>query len=211
MLPLGLVPDTWDGSAWVGITPFSTTCEVLGMQSLPGPTRFAETNVRTYVRAPDGTTGIWFFSLDVANRANAVLGRALQIPYHEADNTVEETDERNGAVRYVGRRRGSPHARYDMAITPGRAAEHDAFESFLVDRWSAYVSARSSLMRVDVEHEPWPLRVGVADHIEETLTRAIGIDVAGQPVCHYAPGVTARLSFPRMVTLCTAETAISDR
>jgi uncharacterized protein YqjF (DUF2071 family) len=210
MLPFGLVPDTWDGNAWVGITPFSTTCEVLGVQSLPGPTRFAETNVRTYVRAPDGTAGIWFFSLDVANRANAVLGRALHVPYHEADNTVEQADESNGPNRYLGRRRGSPDACYDMAITPGRAAAHDAFEGFLVDRWCAYVIVSSRLIRVDVEHEPWPLHVAVADRVEETLTHAVGIVVAGEPVCHYASGVTARLSFPRLVTAREGSSARSE-
>src|SRR5262249_16207555 len=54
LVPSALEVDTFDGAAWVTLVPFSTTCEVFGVVPLPGPARFPETNVRTYVRGPDG-------------------------------------------------------------------------------------------------------------------------------------------------------------
>jgi uncharacterized protein YqjF (DUF2071 family) len=202
LLPPGLVPDLWDGSAWIGVTPFTTTCEVLAAYPLPGPTHFPETNVRTYVRASDGTSGIWFLSLDVPNRANAMLGRAGRIPYFEADMSVDAKDGRasSGSVRYRGRRRGRSDVQYDITIAPTGAPAHDSFASYLVDRWSAYVAFGPALVRVDVEHEPWPLQQASALELDETLTRAAGLTVPlRDPAVHHAAGVDARLSWPRLI------------
>lgn len=50
--------------------------------SVPWFSRFPETNVRTYVRAADGTTGLWFFSLDAARLGAVIVARArYRIPY----------------------------------------------------------------------------------------------------------------------------------
>src|SRR4051794_7437957 len=55
--------ETWDGSAWLGITPFRVTgLRVRGAPPLPFLSSFAELNCRTYVRRGD-RPGIWFFSL----------------------------------------------------------------------------------------------------------------------------------------------------
>src|SRR5258708_5075331 len=71
LVPRDFELDTFDGRAWVGIVPF-----LIRRSRFPGiPWRidFPETNVRTYVRGPDGQSGVWFFSLDAASVA-AVLG-----------------------------------------------------------------------------------------------------------------------------------------
>ena len=57
--------DTFDGSAWVGLIPFSM--RRIGLShgpAVPYFGSFAEVNVRTYVIA-GGRPGVWFFSLDV--------------------------------------------------------------------------------------------------------------------------------------------------
>ncbi|MCE0448168.1 DUF2071 domain-containing protein [Streptomyces tricolor] len=59
--------DTYDGSAWV--RPHA----VRHGRGAPagvarGPAPFAETNLRTYVRGPDGRDGLWFLSIEVACR-----------------------------------------------------------------------------------------------------------------------------------------------
>ena len=67
LLPGRLRPHTFDGRAWVGLTPF--LLEGLRTPVAPVPpwfARFPETNVRTYVVGPDGRDGLWFFSLDAA-------------------------------------------------------------------------------------------------------------------------------------------------
>src|SRR4051794_25391122 len=66
-VPAPLTIDVCDGSAWVGVTPFMLrNLRPPLLPALPWISNFAETNCRTYVRAPDGSAGIWFFSLDAA-------------------------------------------------------------------------------------------------------------------------------------------------
>ena len=69
---------------------------------------FPETNLRTYVRGPDGRDGIWFFSLE-ADSLPLVLGaRTLYgVPYRWADMSVERTGD---VIRYRSRRRLGPPA-----------------------------------------------------------------------------------------------------
>src|SRR5204862_5669159 len=72
VLPPQLTLDTWDGHAWVGVTPFQVRNLRL-RPTMPAPflSAFPEINVRTYV-VFDGRPGIYFFSLD-AGSAPAVL------------------------------------------------------------------------------------------------------------------------------------------
>ena len=78
----GLTVETMDGSAWVGLVPFFLRVGLPGVPSVPWLSRFAETNVRTYVRSRDGARGIWFFSLDAARLGAVVTARATyRIPY----------------------------------------------------------------------------------------------------------------------------------
>lgn len=72
LLPPGLHVDTFDGAAWVGLIPFRLTVTLPGVPPLPWLSSCPEINVRTYVRGPDGRTGIWFLSLE-ASRLDAVL------------------------------------------------------------------------------------------------------------------------------------------
>ena len=71
--------------------------------ALPWFTSFPETNVRTYVRGPDGRVGLWFFSLDAARLEPVLVARSTYaLPYMWSAMRVE----RDGAVvRYRSRRR----------------------------------------------------------------------------------------------------------
>jgi Uncharacterized conserved protein (COG2071) len=66
VVPDAVPIDSYDGSAWIGITPF----EIIGahpraLPPLPWLSRFPELNVRTYTTI-GGRPGIWFVSLDAA-------------------------------------------------------------------------------------------------------------------------------------------------
>ncbi len=64
LVPAELEVDTWDGLAWVSITPFRmVNFRLPGLPPVPGFSTFPESNVRTYVRGPDGRDGLWFLSL----------------------------------------------------------------------------------------------------------------------------------------------------
>src|SRR5437764_13772070 len=64
-----LVPDsveieTFDGSAWLGVTPMLLTgLRLRGLPALPGVSTFPELNVRTYATLR-ATPRLWVFSLD---------------------------------------------------------------------------------------------------------------------------------------------------
>jgi len=64
LIPDPLTIDTFEGIAWMGVTPFT----MWGLRpvfppSLPALSRSHELNVRTYVYL-DGIPGVWFLSLD---------------------------------------------------------------------------------------------------------------------------------------------------
>jgi uncharacterized protein YqjF (DUF2071 family) len=190
-LPPGLVVDTYEGTAWVSIVCFSTTCELGGVLPLPGPRRFPETNVRTYVRAPDGTTGLYFFSLDVTNRANVAAGKAIALRYRLGDMHVDV----GRLWRYGGVRRGDPTARYDIAVEPQLEPAEGELDIFLSARWSAYAEFAGHVTRYDVQHQPWPLRKAHATTVDETLLAAEGLpEPSGACCAHVAIGVDANLA-----------------
>src|SRR5581483_6572537 len=82
MVPPGLTVEQHESSAWVGLVPFRMHVSLPRLPAPPWAGRFAETNVRTYVRDVQGRSGVWFFSLD-ASRLGAVLtARSLfHLPY----------------------------------------------------------------------------------------------------------------------------------
>jgi uncharacterized protein YqjF (DUF2071 family) len=198
LVPKPLEVDTFDGAAWVTLTPFWTTCQLFGKVPVPGPTCFPETNVRTYVKGPDGGDGLWFFSLDITNRVNFVLGRSMGLAYHLGD--MEVTDE--ATYRYVGHRRdGNPSTGYEVVLDgvgTDAASERDVI---LTGRWSGYVVVGPLVYRCDVEHEPWPLRHASLARCDSRIVQAAGVPVPdARPVVHFASGVNARLSTPASVS-----------
>ena len=83
LLPAGLRPHTFDGLAWVGVTPFFLEdLRTPVAPALPWFTSFPETNVRTYVVGPDGREGLWFFSLDAARLEPVLVAQSTyRLPY----------------------------------------------------------------------------------------------------------------------------------
>jgi uncharacterized protein len=197
LLPPGLELDTFDGSAWIGLTPFRVVkLRTPGLPALPWISSFPETNVRTYVRGSDGEPGIWFFSLEAA-RLFAVLGaRAIYgLPYRWAKMRVKATTE---TVEYESQRRWpGTTARSRILIEIGEPTGNHALERFLTARFRLYTLLSGKLAYADVEHEPWPLRKARAIDIEQTLLQGSGLpQAAGQPIVHYSPGVFVRIGRP---------------
>src|SRR4051795_4757016 len=109
IVPASIPIDTFDGTAWLGITPFELTG--LRPRGLPALSRFPELNVRTYTML-GGKPGIWFFSLDAGSLA-AVWGARLtyRLPYFKARMGIA----REGRIRYRSVRAG---ARLEAAYEP---------------------------------------------------------------------------------------------
>ncbi len=77
LLPGQLTPDTFDGSAWIGLMPFLLVgLRAPGLPSLPWISQFPETTLRTYVRGPDAYPGMWLVSLETARLTAMLEARA---------------------------------------------------------------------------------------------------------------------------------------
>ena len=199
LLPSGLSVDTYDGAAWVGLTPFVLVgFRPLCLPAVPVLSTFPETNVRTYVRHGNGRDGLWFLSLDVSRLATALGARgALWVPYHWASMSVDE----GPVVRYRSQRRsaGAPRASHDIAVRPGAAIGEDRspLVDFLTGRWRAFTRVAGRLVTVPVEHEPWPLFDADPLECDQDLFEAAGLPSPQEtPLVHFSPGVNARLGFP---------------
>jgi hypothetical protein len=198
LLPPGLRVDTHQGSAWVGLIPFRLRITVPGVPALPWAGRFIETNVRTYVRAADGTPGIWFLSLDAARLGAVALARtAWALPYMWAEMALTRAHD---TVVYESRRRWPCRAdatsrvvlrvgeRYEQAeLTP--------LDHFLTARWWLFSPYHGGLARTRAHHPAWPLRRASVVEIDDGLLVAADLpSPQGAPLVHHCEGVDVRLS-----------------
>jgi uncharacterized protein len=199
LLPASLKIHTFQGRAWVGVTPFLLEdLRTPAVPALPWFTSFPETNVRTYVRGPDGREGLWFFSLDAARPEPVLVARSTYaLPYMWSQMTVE----RDGLiVRYRSRRRwlGPTPAVSRITVEIGAPLEPEElgeFDHYLTARWQLYTTLGPVLARSNVEHERWPLYRATVRQLQENLVAAAGLPAPQEdPVVHWSPGVRTRIS-----------------
>jgi len=199
LLPNSLEVQTFQDQAWVGVTPFFLEdLRTPVAPALPWFTSFPETNVRTYVRGPDGREGLWFFSVDAARLEQDLVARSTYaLPYMWSEMAVE----RDGPViRYRSRRRwpGPTPATSQITVeigAPLRPQELGEFDHYLTARWQLYTTLGPVLARSNVEHEPWPLHRAVVRELDTDLVTAAGLPAPeGEPVVHWSPGVRTRIS-----------------
>jgi uncharacterized protein YqjF (DUF2071 family) len=196
MLPEGLCVDVFDGSAWVGLTPFRASVRPPYFPRLMS-LHFPETNLRTYVRDRAGRKGVWFFSLDAGSRAAVYGARVVyRLPYKLSQMLV---DRFGFEIRYRSRRiwpdRGPAT---DVVVETGEAyapVELGDLDNFLTARWRLYaVFTGSRLAVAKVEHAPWPLTRARVLRLDENLTAAAGLPrPESEPLVHYSPGVHVRV------------------
>jgi uncharacterized protein YqjF (DUF2071 family) len=193
-LPNGLEVETFDGDAWVGLIPFlMDRVRVPGLPALPWLSRFPETNVRTYVRGPDGRSGIWFFSLDAVRLPAVLVGQTgFGLPYCWSHMSVRYADD---ALAYHSRRRwpGPAGAHCDAQIEVGEPLDSDdldPLDHFLTARFRLYSVLAGRVVAADAEHEPWPLHRAWPGHVRQNLIEAAGLPApTGRPLMHASPGV----------------------
>jgi uncharacterized protein YqjF (DUF2071 family) len=174
-VPTRLELEEWDGSAWLGLTPFRVAgFRLRGLPPPPLLSSFHELNCRTYVRRDD-RPGIWFFSLDASSRFAVVTARRTYgLPYRHAH---VRADDSSFALAEDGRAFG---ARYQGDGEP-RPPSPGTLEHFLTERYCLY--GRDGTLRGDIHHPPWPLERAEAD---VTMRRLAPVPVEGEPICHFA-------------------------
>lgn len=189
LLPTGLTIDTFESSTYIGLVPFTMRdIRPLWFPSVPGLSHFHETNVRLYVVGPDGRPGVWFLSLDAANRLGAWLGRNwFRLNYQFAEMAIEGTEYKS----HRGDARSHVHCE---PFGPEFLAEPGSLEEFLVERYSLFTVRRGNLLRGDVWHDPYRLRRAKLVAHDAGLCDAAGLPVAGDPVSVlWSPGVETKV------------------
>ncbi len=189
-IPSQLQVDTFDGSGWLGITPFKVGgLRVRGLPPLPYVSSFLELNVRTYVTYED-QPGIWFFSLD-ASSPLAVEGarRTYHLPYFRARMAARREGDwiAYRSARSEGEARPFVwEARY-RPTGPTAPPRPGTVEHFLAERYCLYtIDGEERLARADIHHPPWPLQPAEAE-IELNTMAPTAVDLPGQDaLLHFA-------------------------
>ncbi len=203
LLPEGYRVECADGSAWVGLVPFRMVFRPPFLPAVPWLSTFPETNVRTYVTAPDGSTGVWFLSLD-ASRLHAVLGgrSTYALPYCWSAMEVRTTGP---VVTYRSRRRwpGPAGVRSDVAVEVGEPfapAELTELDHWLTARYRLFTVHDDGARFARAEHVPWLLHRARLLHCDSGLIAAAGLPApTGDPLVHFSPGVEVRVGTPQPV------------
>jgi uncharacterized protein YqjF (DUF2071 family) len=192
-LPRGLMLDTFEGEAWVGVVPFHMSdVHFRGLPGFPTAETFPELNVRTYVVA-EGKPGVYFFSLDAGSLLAVTGARALFfLPYYPARFAVSRSGE---AISYAARRsissvRGLPRAVFAARYRPTGPvyrSQPGTLEHWLTERYRLYTAGlHSHVLSADIHHMQWPLQPAEAEIERNTMALADGITLpATAPLLHY--------------------------
>jgi uncharacterized protein len=187
LIPERLAIDTFDGKAWIGITPFTLWDVRLSFTPpVPWLSDFHELNVRTYVHL-NGVPGVWFLSLNTNSMTTVLGARTLfHLPYFSASIDLAE----EGETIHYDLKRTDDEAEFHAAWTIGghlREAEPDSLEFFLTERYCLYSTDGDHLYRSRIHHRPWPLQEAGLTFFQSTMIEADGVETPqGDPLLHYA-------------------------
>ena len=188
LVPARVTIDTFAGSAWIGLTPFTMWgIRPTFLPSLPWLSKSHELNVRTYVHV-DGVPGVWFLSLDASNPL-AVLGARWRyyLPYFQARMMLQE----EGPLMHFTSHRthwGARPADFEAVWSRGEPlpeAERETLAFFLLERYCLYTARGDHLYRVRIAHRPWPLCRATLAGFSSTMLASHGVSTpAGEPLLH---------------------------
>ncbi len=200
LLPAGLTVETFDDRAWVGLVPFVMQVKAARGGPVPWISNFPETNVRTYVTAPDGSHGVWFLSLEASRLAAVITARTgYHLPYFWAHMRVQQVGP---VITYSSRRRlpAPTGVRCDVAVEVGepfRPDELGDLDHWLTARWRLYSHSGRGQRFARADHPPWSLWRAKVLYLQDELFAAAGVPAPqGPPLVHHSPGVDVRIGFP---------------
>jgi uncharacterized protein len=200
LVPALLAIDTFDGTPWVGVIPFSMTgVRLRWAPPIPTAYAFQELNVRTYVTL-DGRPGVWFFSLDAASSLAVIAARAgARLPYFRASMAITK---RAGTIDYrsdrwsLAGRSAMFEGRY-RGLGAASCPVPQTLEHFLTERYSLYASDGKRIWRGDIVHPRWSLQAAEARIERNSMLAAAGIPTPGhQPLLHFAAFQDVRFWWP---------------
>lgn len=155
LIPVGTVLDTIGGHAWLSLVAFSMEkVRPKGLPSLSFVSDFHEINVRTYVKHGD-KAGVYFINIEAEKELSAFLSRNISgMPYEKA---VVKRTSKDSFHNYTSTN-NKKGFNLDSEYSVGQPISHkSALDSWLTERYCAYVARRRKLYRFDLHHPEWPL------------------------------------------------------
>ena len=219
LLPAGLEPEMFQGSAWIGMVPFwLDRIKLRGVPTLPGMRGFPDLNLRTYVRDRfTGDQGIYCFSLDASNALTVAAARLVfRLPYHWAEMRLEQSAGRE--FSFYSRRRLSPRpivfsVRYRGLGPTRKTAEMPAgsLEYFFTERYCLFTATHGGEpIRARIHHVPSPLEEAEAEIERNDIAAAIGIELSDEkPVLHYSRRLAVYIWPPELVRSALASRPVT--
>lgn len=203
LVPADLTIDEFEGSAWIGLVPFSMQAirPFRWLPPIPGCDRFLETNVRTYVHCEGADPGVWFFSLDAAHWLAVQAARiGWHLPYYWSRMSLQRTNVAAAASDHVGEtityttRRNSghhPQSRVTIRVGPPLGPSMPGtLQHFLVERYWLYAQGPRNLWKGQVHHTPYNVHaVDILEFDDQLVPATVG--PLRTPLAHavYSPGV----------------------
>jgi uncharacterized protein YqjF (DUF2071 family) len=194
LIPSSLTIDKFDGSAWIGMIPFTMWgIRASFLPPLPGTSAFHELNLRTYVHFK-GVPGVWFHSLDAANKLAVWAARKFyHLPYFHAEMSL---DQSGNTIHYASSRRDKHGAPGTLKTSwtvgpqlPTSLPESLAF--FLTERYCLYSAEGDRLYRARIHHRPWPLQTATLNSLSSTMIESLGVPAPqDDPVLHYCEEIS---------------------
>ena len=200
LIPSQLEIDTFDGSAWIGVVPFTMWgIRASFLPAIPGTSAFHELNVRTYVHHR-GVPSVWFLSLDAANKLAVWGARTFyHLPYFNAQMSLTQTDK---TINYSSVRHDQRGEAAELQAT-WKIEEQDAgrmpalpasLEFFLTERYCLDTEHKGRLYRARIHHQPWPLRQAQLVSLNSSMIESHGLPTpAGNPLLHYSEEISVEI------------------
>jgi uncharacterized protein YqjF (DUF2071 family) len=190
LVPKNVQLDKYHDQAWIGVVPFRMSgVRLRGTPPFPWLSAFPELNVRTYVTA-GGKPGVWFFSLDAANRLAVEVARlTFHLPYFHARMLAQTSAA--GTI-YSSQRKDRRGGKEEFecsysAVGPVFEAKAGTLEYFLTERYCLYAQRPDgALLRGEIHHAPWQLQSAQARFAVNTMTENLGIQIVGPALVHFA-------------------------
>jgi uncharacterized protein YqjF (DUF2071 family) len=197
LVPEPLEIDTFDGSGWIAIAPFT----MWGIRAfppflppIPGLSSCHELNVRTYVYIDD-IPGVWFFSLD-CNSAAAVLG-ARSLFFLNYYNAEIDLQQNGNLIDYSLVRTDKPDAAFEARWKLGEMLKYSqpgSLEFFLTERYLLFSERDDEIYCARIHHQPWPLQEATLTSFNSSMIEAAGLPTPkGEPLVHYAEEVNVEV------------------
>ena len=195
-VPNGLTLDRWSGEAYLSLVClFMENVRFIGLPALPR--RFAEINLRFYVRRAeprDERVGVVFLRQMVSNRCVALAGRRLfrepmlnTTVSHQFETTDLPAGDRHRRLHYRWANGNSNEGLQVTARVGTYLAEPGSLDEFLTARhWGFNAQSDGPIRAYRISREPWSL----APVIEHELNCDVG-SLCGPQIVDFVAGPPA--------------------